>query len=265
LSIRRVRRYRKAAYPSRSRAARHGGTLVDKTLRAAAAPAVALGLGAALGGCDGGTRLEGEGDAGDAVDTVDSPDAVDPWGDMIAGARPDGHRYTVYLTEAEGRALIDEVVGEETVGDTDPCRPALHLRLHEDWGFRLDDTAIPGFDPGLEADRLAPEMRIEIDEAPPCPPGFLPPIGFEFMTEEAGDDQDVSADPRGLTDAEEAVLDEFRTAGTAAIARIRADDFPYEVVDWDGWLDESDKARAESLVRETVRALLADLRRDGFL
>ena len=57
----------------------------------------------------------------------------------------------------------------------------------------------------------------------------------------------------------------MRDLREAAIVPLRSADYPYEVWDFGGWIDESDRARAEDLVRGTVRAILDDLKRDGFI
>jgi hypothetical protein len=113
-------------------------------------------------------------------------------------------------------------------------------------------------------DLLAPALDVE--PAPPCPGGHRPAVGFEFMTEEARDDEDVTGDAEGLTDAEESVLRGLRERREAGIAPLHATDYPYRVLElMDGRLDDSDRRRAEDLVRAAVRALLDDLRRDGMI
>jgi hypothetical protein len=276
LQIRRVARYRKAAYPSRSRKAKPHRTLTERVVRAAAGPAVALGLGA---GCDGGTQLVGDPDAADAVDTVDTvadatdvrpveDAAADDWVEedipIFPGEYDPGTLVIRYLTEAEGRALIDDAVAGETVPGPAGF-PPLAGRIQPDRPFRIVEP-VPATEPGLNVDRLAPSIRVPVPGDPGAD-GLAPAVGFEFMTDEAGDDQEVSGDPDGLTRREESLLDGLRSERSAAIERLRSADYPYDVWvhEWDGWEDDSDKVNAENAVRETIRALLDDLRRDGFL
>jgi len=168
-----------------------------------------------------------------------------------------------YLTEAEGRAVIREVVHTETGSPTDPCaHPTLDERLTEDVPFR-SRIAPPSFHVGT-IDLLAPEISVE--PSPPCPGGSRPTVGFEFMTEEAGDDEDLSGNPAGLTNADEAGLAELRALHEVGIAVLRATDYPYRLVElMDGRFDDTDRPRAEDLLRAAVRTLLADLRRDGMI
>jgi hypothetical protein len=276
LAVRRVRRYRIARYPSRHREAKRVASIGRRALRAAAVPAAALGLGAMGGACEGGMTLVGDDpDAHDVVETVDdvaddvtdvvedtTPDPYDP-DSMIGGGRPDGTHYVRYLTEAEGRALIAATVEEATSSPADPCEaPVLADRLQEDQSFSHFDGADTS---GVQAnvDLLATEIAVEL--TPECGGGVRPAVGFEFMTDEAGDDEDVSGDPNGLTDAEETYLDGLRDGRRASISALRAADYPYDVVDYGGYVEDYDRARAEELVRQTVRAILDELRRDGLI
>jgi hypothetical protein len=257
---------------------------VRRVLRASAAPALALGLGAAGGlGCDDGVTLAGgEPDAPDAVETVDvvlegavddagreaerddaappedaavpedaGPDDAEPdygWeGDMMPGTF-----YTRLLSELEARELIAAAVVEPETAPYDPCpHPALAERLRPD-----QDFAAPGV--ATNVDLLAPE------ESPPCPGTLLPAVGFEFLTEEAGDDEDVSGRPAGVTDAEEAALAELDATHAAHVRVLPATDYAFTVIEYeDGWVDDSDRARAERLLGDTIREILDGLRRDG--
>ena len=169
LSIRKVRWYRMARYPSRHPQAKRTGTMAERVLRGAAVPAVALGLGAAGGACDGGLSLAGtEPDAPDATDvaadvvpettTPDDAglDAVAPEDaapediapedvapedvvedaelpEGLNGDMPSGTYYLRYLGEAEGRALIREAVLEADGDPSPPCDPVtLGERLNDD-------------------------------------------------------------------------------------------------------------------------------------
>ena len=289
LRIRKVRRYRGARYPSRHPGARRVLGPVRRVLRASAAPALALGLGGAGAlGCDEGVSLAGSGtdapDAGEAVD-VRAEAAVDDAGRDVerddaaledaptpedvtvpedAGpddAEPDygwegdmdpGRYYTRFISELEARELIAAAaVGPETA-PYDPCpHPSPAERLQPD-----QDFAAPGV--AVNVDLLAPE------EPPPCPGVRLPAVGFEFQTEEAGDDEDLSGRPEGVTDAEEGVLAELDAAHAAHVRVLPATDYAYTVIEYpDGWIDDSDRARAELLLGETIREILDGLRRDG--
>lgn len=284
LRIRRVRRYRGARYPSRHPGAKRGGSPARRVLRAAAAPAVALGLGAAGGlGCEEGLNLVGTGaDAPDAGETVDivaegsaddagredaaptedatvpedaGPDDAEPdWG--IEGDIAPGTYYTRYLSETEGRALIAGIADTVTGAPTDPCaHPTLAERLRADQPF-----AAPGVT--VEVDLFAPAAAVE--EAPPCPGARRPAVGFEFLTVEAGDDEDVSGRPEGLTDAEERALAALDATHEAHVRPLPATDYAFTVIEYDdGWIDDSDRARAERLLGDTVREVLDGLRRDG--
>jgi hypothetical protein len=315
LAIRKVRRYRGAWYPSRHREAKRGGPLRGRVLRAAAAPAAALGIGAVGGACDSGLTLAGiDHDAADAVDTavedvipeapsdvpgevpadVAAPDdagvedvaadeSTDEGEDGTAdeaadeatdegrdegpfpGDMPAGWHYTVYLREAEGRAVIRGVIREETGSPTDPCaHPTLDERIVDDLDYRLGDCGSDVDTGSANVDLLAPETSVEW--APPCPGGMRAAVGFEFLTDEAGDDEDVSGDPAGLTDGEEAWLVRNRECGEAAVSALRATDYPYEVWEYDdGTIDDSDRRRAEGLLGDTVRAIIDDLKDEGFI
>jgi len=289
LRVRPVRRYRVARYPSRHPNARMrcGSPIRKRLVRAAAAPAVALGLGAMGGACEGGVSLAGtdpdapdatetttdvveetvpvevgEDDAGTedavpedvvaedaAVDTFD-PDAIFP-GDMVYGTH-----YTRYFGEAEGRAILAGVVREETGTASGPCAtPTLADRLREDQPFGGG-----GFSIGV--DLLAPALAIEA--SPECPGALRVAVGLEFMTDEAGDDEDVSGNPAGLTDAEEAELRELDARHEAHVRPLPATDYAFDVWEYeDGTIDDSDRARAEGLLRDTVRAIVDELKRDG--
>ncbi|MBI5488065.1 MAG: hypothetical protein HY905_12095 [Deltaproteobacteria bacterium] len=282
LTVKRVRKYRAAKYPSRHRDAKRAEPLGRRIVRAAAVPAAALGLGAAGGACDGGLSLVGDDhDATDAADfsddaTVDPevladvigevPDDAGPDDDtdsMIAGGRPEGVHYVRYLTEAEGRTLIAETVVAETAAPANPCEePVLAERVVEDQSFFMRDGASTS-GVSAEVDLLAPAVAVE--ETPECPGGLRPAVGFEFATEEAGDDEDLSGDPDGLTDTEEAYLTRLRDDARAAISVLRAADHPYDVWDYDGYIEDYDRARAEEEVRQAVRDLLDGLRRDGLI
>ncbi len=260
LRVRKVRRYRAARYPARGIAgrSRRGGAVGGRLLRVAAGPAAALGIGVAGGACEGGVNL-----AGDEPDAADATDAGAGDADLCTDytlTTPVGIAdcYVRYLTEAEGRASIREVVRMETGTPADPCaRPTLDERIAEDLPFR------GGRDEGL-IDLLAPEISVE--PAPPCPGAVRPTVGFEFMTEEAGDDEDVSGDPAGLSDADEAWLAELRARHEAGVAVLRATDYPYRFVElMDGRFDDTDRARAEELLRAAVRSWIDELRRDGMI
>lgn len=255
--VRRVRRYRVARYPSRwpGGRARRGGSPGRRALRAAAGPMAALGIGAGGGACVGGISLVGD-EADAAADdslcadyTHTSPIAV-------------GDCYVRYLTEAEGRELIRDVAREETAFPSDPCeRPTLDERLRVDVSFPGDADPDP---PIARIDLLA--AAVDVEPTPSCPGDHRPAVGFEFLTDEAGDDEDLSGNGDGLSDAEEAFLGTLRARRAAGIAAIRATDHAYVVVETvDGRTDDSDRLRAEESLRETVRALLDDLRRDGMI
>ncbi|MBI5500413.1 MAG: hypothetical protein HY907_09230 [Deltaproteobacteria bacterium] len=288
LTVKRVRKYRIAKYPSRHRDAKRADPLRRRLVRAAAVPAAALGLGAAGGACDGGLNLAGtEPDAADATDaaevtddasvevelevlaevvaevTDDAATDVDDTDSMIAGGRPEGVHYVRYLTEAEGRALIAETVVAETATPANPCEaPVLAERALEDESFFMRDGASTS-GVAAEVDLLAPEVAVET--TPECPGGLRPAVGFEFATEEAGDDEDLSGDPDGLTDTEEAYLGRLRDDARAAVSVLRSADHPYDVWDYDGYIEDYDRARAEEEVRQAVRDLLDALRRDGLI
>lgn len=274
LCVRKVRRYRKARYPSRHPAARRGGSPVRRVLRAASGPAVALGLGAGGAACDGGLNLVGQDqdvvdatDGTEATDTTDATDVVEatdetyvPPDDMMAGGRPEGDYYLVYLTEAEGRAAIVEAVREDAAETADPCAaPTLAERLDgvpEDRPFEAEGVR-------ASVDLLAPAISVEWTED--CLGGFRPAVGFEFATEERGDDEELSSDPDGFSAAEAAALPGLRERYEAAIALLRAAEFSYGVWDYGGYVDDSDRARAEAAVRAAVRVVLDELKRDGFI
>jgi hypothetical protein len=266
LRVRRVRRYRMARYPARSPAARarRGGPLGERVLRLAAGPAAALGIGVAGGACEGGVNL-----VGDAPDATDATDATGEDVDLCTDytlTTPVGIAdcYVRYLTEAEGREVIREVVHTETGSPTDPCaHPTLDERLTEDLPFRSDLAPDPSVPVGT-IDLLAPEISVE--PSPPCPGAAWPTVGFEFMTDEAGDDEGLSGNPAGLTDDEEALLADLRARHEVGIAVLRATDYPYRFVElMDGRFDDTDRVRAEDLLRAAVRTLLDDLRRDGMI
>ncbi|MBI5488064.1 MAG: hypothetical protein HY905_12090 [Deltaproteobacteria bacterium] len=284
LSIRKVGRYRKAQYPSRHPQAKRTGTMAERVLRGAAVPAVALGLGAAGGACDGGLSLVGT--------EPDSPDATDVAADVVLpetiatedagtedaapeeaapedvvedaelpeglnGDMPSGTYYLRYLSEAEGRALIQETVLEADGDPSPPCDPVtLGERLNDDQPFVRDGETPVDIGVDLLSDPYVP----------PCARPGLPAVGFEWMTEEARDDEDLTGNPAGVSAAEESALRALRESREAVISVLRATDYSYNVWEYeDGWIDDSDRARAESLVRETVREIVDDLRRHGFI
>jgi hypothetical protein len=284
LSVHKVRRYRVARYPSRHPEAKRVRSISERVLRGAAVPTVALGLGAAGGACDGGTNLVGtDPDAGDVPTMLDTPttevvpseddaggsvdvpvgedvppDYVEPEG--LMGDMPAGTWYTRYFSEAEGRQLMLDAIRESEGLPIPPCAPlVLSDRLNDDQPF-----VAPG-------DRLPPvNASIDLLSEPyvaPCMRGSLPAVGFEWMTEEARDDEDVTRNPAGLTDEEEDGLAILRETGSAAISVLKAADFSYQVYEeyGGGSIDESDRPRAEAQVRDAVRAIVEDLLRDGLI
>jgi hypothetical protein len=281
LSVHKVRRYRVARYPSRHPQAKRAGSIAERVLRGAAVPAMALGLGAAGGACDAGTNLIGsDPDAADVTETVDTattdtvpseddaggsidvavedvpPDYAEPEG--LMGDMPAGTYYTRYFSEVEGRQLVLDAIRESEGVPAPPCAPlVLSDRLNEDQPFVREGTEpINASIDFLSAPYIAPCMR-----------GELPAVGFEWMTDEARDDEDATRNPAGLTDVEEAALAALRERGEAGIAVLKAADYSYQV--WEeypgGYVDESDRARAETLLRGTVREIVDDLRRDGLI
>ena len=285
LKVKKVRHYRAAKYPSRHHEAKRVESLGRRVVRVAAVPAAALGLGAVGGACDGGLSLVGDPDAADAADVAadtledtivtedvgsdladaihtpeDAAPDIDDTDSMIAGGRPEGIHYVRYLSEAEGRAIVEEEILAMPADPPGPCTTlSLADRIVSDMPF--DEVGPPPV--AVDVDVLAPANSIE--EEPGCPGGYLPAVGVEFATVEAGDDEDDSGDPAGLTDVEEAGLAELRERGDAAIAVIRSADHPYDVWDYDGYIEDYDRARAEADVRQAVRDLLDGLRRDGFI
>jgi hypothetical protein len=175
-------------------------------------------------------------------------------GDDEGGA--DAVRRTVrQLTEAEGRALIRAVIHEATGTSSDPCHPTLDERIIED--VALVDLAIRA-----ELDLYAPVQCIDGPDCGRC----FGVSGFEFLTDEAGDDEEISGDPDGFTDAEAAQIADLRRSRAAGVGLLRAADYSY--VAWafgDGEVDDGDKARAEELLRAMVRTLIAELVRDGLI
>jgi hypothetical protein len=285
LTIRKIRKYRRAAYPSRHPQAKRAGSISERVRRAAAVPAAALGLGVAGGACDGGLNLAGEPDAGgDAAADVltDTTTVEDTVADDVAaedvvtedaapedapadielpeginGDMPAGTYYLRFFSEAEGRAIIHETVLDAD-GDPGPsCEPVtLGERLVDDQPFVREGDAPVNVGVDLLADPYVP----------PCARPGLPAVGFEWMTEEARDEEDVTGNPAGVSAAEEAALRALRERREAAISVLRAADYSYDVWEYEGGtIDDHDRARAETLLRETVREIVDDLRRNGFI
>jgi hypothetical protein len=255
--------------------------LPGRLLRAAAVPTISLGLGTAAA-CDGGVSLVGtEPDAADVTETAIEvgedtppvevgeddagvedvavedvePEWVEPDGG-INGDMPAGTHYLRYFTEAEGRAILLDAINAADGEPSPPCMPyTLGDRLREDQPFVREGDEPVNASIDLLAERYVP----------PCLRGELPAVGFEWMTEEARDDEDVTGNPAGLTDAEELALRNLRASAAAAISVLPATDYAYSVWDYEGWIDDSDRARAETLLRETAREIVDDLRRNGFI
>ena len=245
-------------------------------------PTISLGLGTAAA-CDGGVSLVGtEPDAADVTETSTevgedtppvevgeddagvedvavedvAPEWVEPDGG-INGDMPAGTHYLRYFTEAEGRAILLDAIRAADGEPAPPCEPlVLGDRLREDQPFVRD-----GGEPvNASIDLLAEPY------AGPCVLGVgFPAVGFEWMTGEAEDDEDTTGNPAGLTDAEELALRNLRADAAAAISVLPATDYAYGVWDYEGWIDDSDRARAETLLRETAREIVDDLRRNGFI
>jgi hypothetical protein len=193
-----------------------------------------------------------------------------------AHLQPPAHYDPALLREEEGRAALELAVLEEEretrvtdPGSCDPCGgPSTTDRLQLDGNFiRAADDLAPAID--VRIDALLPALEFPGDEA--CPAESLPAVGFELLTDEAGDDEDHSGDPYGLTDAEERGLQALREHGTALITLLDPRDFPVTVHfrdtgDDDGpSMEEREVEDAQRRLREAVRAVLATLRREGLL
>lgn len=180
------------------------------------------------------------------------------------------------LREEEGRAALELAILEEErearvtdPGSCDPCAgPSPADRLQLDGNFiRAADELAPAID--VRIDALLPALDSPGDEA--CPAESLPAVGFELLTEEAGDDEDHSGDPYGLTDAEERGLQALHANGTALITILDPRDFPVTVQFRDTGnddgpsMEEREVEDAQRRLREAVRAVLATLRREGRL
>jgi hypothetical protein len=238
LRIRKVCRYRKARYPSRSPHAKPRRSPGARVVRAAAVPAAVLALGA--GGC-----LDCGVDDSRIVDTIGPSDA---W-------------RLARLTELEGCAVVRSAIEEAVREDTDPCAvPTLVERLLEDQPLAIVD-ADAGPIGSAEIDFLAPQDTIPASER--CPARLRQAVGFEFMTSEEGDNEDVSGRTEGLTRTEREALAAIRTLGRDAIAVLDAEGFTYMMPSYG---DPSPyRARAEEDLRQAVLELIAELRRDGML
>ena len=131
-------------------------------------------------------------------------------------------------------------------------------------GERLVDDQ-PFVREGEEAVNIGVDLLAD-PYVPPCVRPGLPAVGFEWMTEEARDEEDLTANPAGVSSAEEASLRVLRERREAAISVLRATDYSYGVWEYEGgYIDDYDRARAETLLRETVREIVDDLRRNGFI
>ncbi|MBN1772374.1 MAG: hypothetical protein JXB32_13980 [Deltaproteobacteria bacterium] len=186
------------------------------------------------------------------------------------------------LREAEGCAALelaileaDREARESASEDPGPCAPpTLESRMQSDGNFiRAADAQTAAID--VRVDVLLPALSLPADEL--CPERALPAVGFELLTEEAGDDEEHSGDPYGLTHAEERALQTLRERGEAMIAILRPEDYPVvvhfrdsAVIDDDDGpsspsMEERDVEDAQRRLREAVRAILATLRREGRL
>lgn len=180
------------------------------------------------------------------------------------------------LREAEGQAALelailehDREAREAAPAEPEPCAPPSPAdRLQLDGNFiRAADGPAPAID--VRVDVLLPTLRRPADER--CPELELPAVGFELLTEEAGDDEDHSGDPYGLTHAEERALQELRERGEALITILRPADYPVVVrfrdTNYDDGpsMEEREVEDAQRRLRATVRAILATLRREGLL
>jgi hypothetical protein len=185
------------------------------------------------------------------------------------------------LREEEGRDALqlafleaDREAQEASPGAVDPCAPpTLEDRLQLDGNFiRAADELATAID--VRVDALLPALDLPADES--CPARTRPAVGFELLTDEAGDDEDHSRDPYGLSDAEERALQALREHGEALITLLRPEDYPVAVHFRDSSIDDDDGPSSPSMeerevedaqrrLRETVRAILATLRTDGLL
>jgi len=237
LRIRPVRRYRAARYPSRDPSVRAKRQRGRTALLAAAVPVAAGGVGA-LQGCLWTTS-----------------------GDLVPG-----DYMTRYFTEAEARAILLEELATATGSPADPCaHPTLAERALENQDFTAPATAVRAA-VALELDVLAPAVDVPPDGT--CPGGPRPPVGFEFATSEANDDEDLTLNPDGLTAAETTALEQLRSARDAAIVVLRSADFVYhesydgaDVAGSDGGITRD---QAETTLRERIRQLITELQGEGF-
>ncbi|MBI5489304.1 MAG: hypothetical protein HY905_18360 [Deltaproteobacteria bacterium] len=269
MRIRTVRRYRRARYPSRSPAAKTRQSVGRTALRAAAVPAAALALGA--GGCVA-AAADPEPDGGEDTSTrvEDSRAEMDGGHDDAGGGWDDTWfsdgvaadvSHLLRLTESEGRAVIRRAVEEATRDDTDPCAaPTLAERLNEDQTIEVagSDGVVVGT---AEMDFLAPQDLIREGEA--CPQRLRQAVGFEFLTFEEDDNEDVSGRAEGFTAAELAALADLRSSGKAAMEVLDAELFTYWTYSYGD--PSSSRAVAEENLRQAVLDLIAELRRDGML
>jgi hypothetical protein len=182
------------------------------------------------------------------------------------------HYVSRYLAEADGVAVIRQVIQEETSAPADPCEaPTLHERLLADQAFdRSSGPTSTGYH--VLVDLFAPPTSVSPSGT--CPGEERPAVGFEFLTAAEGDFEDRPGGvSTGVTAAENATLDALRASGEAAIVRLSSEDYVFdEYVDEYGQPsdagpepDRPTKPEAEEQLRAAVRAAIADLRSDGLL
>lgn len=230
LRIRPVRRYRRAHYPSRWRP---WGGPARRARRGAALLVLPVGLGAACS---------------------------DSTGD---GGEPISHR--LYLTRAEGLAVLDRVVGEADWSRTDSC-PTVAERFQPDALFEW--TPGPGettFPVTVGLDLLAPTE--EVAPSAGCAGGHFPAVGLGLLPpwEDEGPLPDYSA---WLDGTERASLPYLESSGQAALGVFDISEFGYS----DPAYASSSLAApyatredAEAALETAIRNFIVGLRGEGFI
>ena len=170
----------------------------------------------------------------------------------------------MYLTHAEGEAVLDRVAASSDWTRTDAC-PTVVDRMQHDVLFEWTPPA--GDDHGpvqVGLDDLAPTETL--GTSPGCAGGTFPAVGLGFFPRTG--DGTLEGPGAGVGAEEQISLAHLRSSSLAAIGTFDSRDYSYTDPAEPGYGSAAafeTRGEAEVALEEAVRAFIAGLRSDGFL